>query len=193
MGRCGSRWSTAQAASSGICGGAAGEGKYLRLDGDQGNQMELTGERIAIDPKKNYPAGGWFRSQQNNGSARRAWRINDARGKEPGRYSPTGNFNGDRWNYGVQRFGPGRNSVDLPKTAAWLEPQGEFSGRCRLEGIGRDGSPLPSVDGEKSDAKGLASLPADTMPQPFGAAPAMLSERAISSETFSSLWPGWML
>jgi len=116
-------------------GGPAGEGKYLRLDGDQGNQMELTGERIAIDPKKNYLAGGWFRYQQNNGSARLAWRIYDAGGKELGQYSPNGNFNGDRWNYGVQRFGQGRNSIDLPKTAAWLEPYVEFSGRCDLQGI----------------------------------------------------------
>ncbi len=116
-------------------GGPAGEGNFLRLDGDQGNQMELTAERIPLDPTKNYLAGGWFRYQQNYGSARMAWRIYDADGKELGQYSPNGNFRGDRWNYAVQRFGQGRNSIDLPKTAAWLEPYVEFSGRCNLQGI----------------------------------------------------------
>jgi len=117
-------------------GGPAGEGKFLRLDGDQQSQMELTAERIAIDPKKTYLAGCWFRYGQNAGSARFAWRIIDAAGKELGQYSANGTFNGDRWNYAVQRFGSEqRNAVDIPKDAAWLEPYLEFNGRCDLQGI----------------------------------------------------------
>ena len=117
-------------------GGPAGEGKFLRLDGDVQSQMELTAERIAIDPKKTYLAGCWFRYGQNDGNARFAWRMYDAEGKELGQYSPNGNFNGDRWNYAVQRFGSGRrNSVEIPKNAAWLEPYLEFNGRCDLQGI----------------------------------------------------------
>lgn len=116
-------------------GGPANEGKFLRLDGDRQNEMELVAERIPIDPKKNYLFGCWFRFPQNAGNARVGWRIFDANGKEINRFSANGNSAGDRWNYAVQRFGNGRNSSGFSDNAAFLEPFVEFTGRCDLQGM----------------------------------------------------------
>lgn len=127
-------------------GGPGGAGAFLRFDGDQGNQMELIAERIAVDPKKNYLAGCWFRYPQNDGSTRIGWRVYDAKGKEINSYSANGNFQGDRWNYGVQMLGPGRNSSGLPDKAAWIEPYVEFNGRCDLQGVF-----ITEVGGETED------------------------------------------
>jgi tetratricopeptide (TPR) repeat protein len=116
-------------------GGPAAEGKFIRFDGDQQNRMELIAERIAIDPKKNYLAGCWFRYPQNEGSVSVGWRIYDKNGKELTSSSASGNFQGDRWNYGVCLFGKGSNSSGLPDKAAWLEPYLEFNGQVDIQGI----------------------------------------------------------
>jgi hypothetical protein len=116
-------------------GGPSGEGKFVRLDGDRQTEMELVAERVPIDPKKNYLLGCWVRYGQNAGNARVGVRVYDAAGKEIDRYSAYGNFQGDRWNYAVQRFGRGRNSTSLSERAAWIEPYLEFSGRCDLQDL----------------------------------------------------------
>lgn len=97
--------------------------------------MELIAERVPIHPKKNYLFGCWFRYPQNAGNARVGWRIFDANGKEINRFSASGNFVADRWNYAVQRFGNGRNSSSFSDNAAFLEPFVEFTGRCDLQGM----------------------------------------------------------
>jgi len=116
-------------------GGPVGEGKFLRLDGDMQGQMELVGERIAVDPNKTYLTGGWFRYGENQGSARLGWRIYDDSGKEIGSHSGRGNFRGERWNFGFQAFGRGPGASRLPKEAAWLEVYVEFHGPCDLQGL----------------------------------------------------------
>ena len=109
--------------------------KFVRIDGDPQNQMELVAERIPIDPRKNYLVGGWFHYSQNTGNARIGWRVCDANGKDLGNYFGSGNFQGDQWNYAVMRFGRGRNFSGLSESAAWLEPYAEFKGRCDLQGM----------------------------------------------------------
>ena len=116
-------------------GGPSGDGKFLRLEGDRQNEMELSAERIPVDPKKSYLLGCWFRYQQNMGNVRVGWRITDANGKEINNYSGNGNFQGDRWNYAVQRFGRGNNSSSFTDNAAFIEPYVTFSGRCDLQGM----------------------------------------------------------
>jgi len=117
-------------------GGPSGDGKYLRIDGDRQNEMELVADRVKIDPKKNYLLGCWIRYRQNVGNARLGWRVYDVNGKEINRYSASGNFQGDRWNFAVQRLGRGgRNTYSLGDNAAWIEPYVEFSGRCDLQGM----------------------------------------------------------
>lgn len=117
-------------------GGPSGDGKYLRIDGDRQNEMELAADRVKIDPKKNYLLGCWIRYRQNVGNARLGWRVYDVNGKEINRYSASGNFQGDRWNFAVQRLGRGgRNTYSLGDNAAWIEPYVEFSGRCDLQGM----------------------------------------------------------
>jgi tetratricopeptide (TPR) repeat protein len=117
-------------------GGPSGDGKYVRIDGDRQNEMEMVAERVKVDPKKNYLLGCWIRYPQNGGNSRLGWRVYDVNGKEINRYSANGNFQGDRWNFAVQRFGRGsRNSYSLGDNAAWIEPYVEFSGRCDLQGM----------------------------------------------------------
>jgi hypothetical protein len=111
------------------------DAKFVRMDGDPQNQMELVAERIPIDPRKNYLVGGWFRYSQNTGNARIGWRVCDANGKDLGNYFGSGNFEGDQWNYAVMRFGRGSNFSGLSESAAWLEPYAEFKGRCDLQGM----------------------------------------------------------
>lgn len=116
-------------------GGPVGSAKYLRIEGDRQNEMELVGERIPLDPQKSYVVGCWFRYPQNAGNSRVGWRIYDAAGKEINNYSGNGNFQGDRWNYATQRFGRGNNFSGLGDKAAFLEPYVEFTGRCDLQGM----------------------------------------------------------
>jgi tetratricopeptide (TPR) repeat protein len=135
-GGAGKGWSSVPATPAALeKGGPSGSGKYLRIEGDRQNEMELVAERIPIDPKKNYVVGCWFRYQQNAGNTRVGWRIYDAAGKEINNYSGNGNFQGDRWNYATQRFGRGNHFSGLGDKAAFLEPYVEFSGRCDLQGM----------------------------------------------------------
>ncbi len=70
-------------------GGPLGS-EYVRLESaTNGNTADLTTERIAIDPKKNYLASCWYRFPQNEGHTQIMWRLTDADGKDLGSFGGT--------------------------------------------------------------------------------------------------------
>lgn len=129
-------WSSVPVMRAVLAKGGPLGGEYVRLESStNGNTADLTTERVAVDPKKNYLASCWYRFPQNEGHTQIMWRLTDADGKDLGNYGGTGNFRGDRWNYTWRLFGAGSESIPMPSNAAWLEATISFNGSCELQGL----------------------------------------------------------
>ncbi len=115
-------------------GGPVPGGTYARLEGDRQNEMELSAERVRVDPAKNYLLGVWIRYPEGD-YTRVGWRFYDANGTEIGHGSAGGIFAAQRWNYVRQRFGRGSGAYSLTSNVAWIEPFIEFGGQADLLGL----------------------------------------------------------